>query len=422
MLARPSLALFLLLALDAFPIAVYHLGIDADNWSGQVHDSRFEKSLRAMGVDFISWHIVPEEENDPKRLGEIVDFCRRNHWGYLFNTEIVNYAPGQSAFQHADGTYRYDLQPATLSALKDDPLFLGVVYDEAELMQSLAGTKGQKGNTLQPYFADTQKMAPEQAFLAVSAKVKELNSYYSSYRKRLIFEMVFPDGPFAMTRGGAIVAPKLLKENYNDLMYSVYRGAAIEYSSPELWACVDLWFLDKFPFGGKLKTGYHTPEDLAAALRYSFFNGFDYVYIEQVKALLDKNYQLTDYGRKVIEFQEWRKHHVPGHWRKESVQYYVLRFPDGNWGQEFSPFIPDHPYGSPSNPYRAEDARWLTTLHELSKGVIPRDADTWNAMSHPVFGQRQYRLEAGLPPMLVFDHFGKPPANTKAKVIDLTKP
>jgi hypothetical protein len=421
MLIRSRILVFLLSALTASCSTAYHLGVDADNWSGQVRDSRFEKSLREMGVDFISWHIAPEEENDPHRLQEIVSFCRRNHWGYLFNTEIVNYAPGQAAFRHSDGTYRYDLQSGTLSLLKDDPLFLGVVYDEAELMQTLAGTKDPKGNPIEPYFADTRKMTPEQAFLAVSGKVKELHSYYTSYGKRLIFEMVFPDNPFAMARGGGIVAPKLLKENYNDLMYSVYRGAAIEYSLPELWACVDLWFLDTFPFNGNRKTGYHTPDDLAAALRYSFFNGFDYVYIEQVKGLVDKNFELTDYGRKVVDFQEWRKHHEHGDWRKASIDYYVLRFPDGYWGQKFSTFVPDHPYGSPSNPYGAQDARWLETLHELSKGVIPSDAATWNAMSHPMFGKRRYQLEAGLPPMVVFDQFGEPPAHAKAKIIDLTK-
>jgi hypothetical protein len=95
--------------------------------------------------------------------------------------------------------------------------------------------------------------------MAVTEKVAELTQLYDAYGKRLIFEMTFPDYPFAFARGGALLAPKLLKENFNDLMYAVYRGASIEYQSKELWACVDLWFLDKFPFAGKYGPGYHTP-------------------------------------------------------------------------------------------------------------------------------------------------------------------
>jgi hypothetical protein len=64
------------------------LGVDADNWSGQTQSLAFENSLRLMKIDFISWHILPEEEASPDRLQAIVQFCRRNHWHYLFNTEV----------------------------------------------------------------------------------------------------------------------------------------------------------------------------------------------------------------------------------------------------------------------------------------------------------------------------------------------
>ena len=121
--------------------------------------------------------------------------------------------------------------------------------------------------------------------------------------------MTFPDYPFAFARGGALLAPKLLKENFNDLMYAVYRGASLEYGSKELWACVDLWFLDKFPFGGKHDRAYHTPAQLLETLQFAYSAGFDYVYIEQVKALTDGSYALSEYGQKVVEFQNWRRTH-----------------------------------------------------------------------------------------------------------------
>ena len=55
------------------------LGIDADNWSGQTQSAAFEASMRSMKIDFISWHILPEEEASPERLQTIVRFCHNKH-------------------------------------------------------------------------------------------------------------------------------------------------------------------------------------------------------------------------------------------------------------------------------------------------------------------------------------------------------
>ncbi len=396
-----------------------HLGIDADNWDGQINDPRFEQSLRRMGIDFISWHILPYEEADPTRLDAIVQFCRKNRWEYLFNTEIGNYERDVPTFEHSDGTYRYDLAVSTLELLKNDPFFLGVVYDEAELMQSMLGERDQKGREIRPYFADTRNLTAQQAFLEVSGKVRELVTRYHAYGKRVIFEMVFPDYPFAFARGGGLLAPKLLKENYDDLMYGVYRGAALEYNLPELWACVDLWFLDRFPFNGKYSSGFHTPTELLDSLKYSYNAGFDYVYIEQYKALLDKDFGLTEFGKKVVDFRSWSKARSPGDWRGAPIQFYVRRFPDGYWGQVYSTFIPDHPYGSwKVNPYTASDGLWLKKLNELSKGRIPPDADTWNAQGSSTFKTTPYQMLAGLPPFVVFDQFGVIPKGKNAVVFD----
>ncbi len=398
------------------------LGVDADNFSGQTANHQFEESLRLMKFEFISWHISPEQEHNPAQLQVIIDFCRKNHWSYLFNTETVNYRRDEPAnFKHEDGTYRWDLAERTLTELKDDPLFLGVVYDEADLMQALCGVIDEKGKPIPPYFADTKNMSAADAFFAVSAKVAELQQRYHRYGKRLILEMTFPDYPFAYARGGALPAPKLLKENYNDLMYAVYRGAALEYNLPELWACVDLWFLDKFPWGGKSGPGYHTPAQLLETLQYAYSAGFDYVYIEQYKALMTETYALSEYGQKVLEFQHWRTTHEHGNWRTAPIDYYVKRFPDGYWGQAYSTFIPDHPYGSwAANPYRKLDESWLKALNALSHGTIPAEANNWNATLHITYRVQPYQTMAGLPPLVVFDQSGKIPPNTKAHVLDFT--
>jgi hypothetical protein len=285
----------------------------------------------------------------------------------------------------------------------------------------MCGVPDQKGNTYEPYFADTRRLSPADAFLAVSRKVAELRRRYEAFGKRLIFEMAFPDYPFAFARSGALLAPKLLKENYNDLMYAIYRGAALEYHSKELWACVDLWFLDKFPFGGRHEHGYHTPEELLQTLQFAYVAGFDFVYVEQAKGLMNESYALTEYGERVIDFQHWRETHKQGDWRTAPVEYYVKRFPDGYWGQKYSPFFPDHPYGSwTGNPYRQVDETWLRTLHALSHGAIPADADNWNASLSPDFSKHPYMSCAGLPAMVVFDQFGSIPAHTKATVLDLS--
>jgi hypothetical protein len=206
-------------------------------------------------------------------------------------------------------------------------------------------------------------------------------------------------------------------------MYSVYRGAALEYHSSELWACIDLWFLDRFPFGGTYKPGSHTPEQLLEALKFAYSGGFDFVYIEQVKALMAGTWELSDYGQKILEFQSWRETHKQGNWRTAPVDYYVKRFPDGYWGQSYSPFIPDHPYGSwAGNPYRKADEAWLRTLNRLSHGVIPADCDNWNASSNPKFSQHPYQSVAGLPNIVVLDQYGTIPQDSHATVLDFTSP
>ncbi len=401
------LLLFMAWSSDA---GAFRFGINADNWDRQITKPAFGDALKQMGCEFIVWHLSPEEEVSDARLMEIVDFCRKNNYQYLFNTELVNYVPGYFYFQQPDGTYRYDLKPETLKKLQADPLFLGVVYDEPELMQSLCGVKI-KGNVTKPYFADTQNRPVIEAHDMVVKKMAELVKYYEGYGKKLVFEMVFPDYAHPAAQAGVTLAPKLLKETYNDLMYYMYAGASIQYGRPELWACVDVWFKDKFPDEGNAGKGGHSPDELYDALCFAVERGFDYAYVEHAKALMDKSFRLTAYGDKVIAFQKTRQTLKQQSWKQISPAYIVRRFPDGYWGQEFSPFIPDHPYGSwlKTDAQRAAAKAWLQELNSLSKGKIPADADTWNALSHPVYGKTGYAALAGLPPMLIVDHMFSPP-------------
>jgi|GEM_PF-6037736 len=400
-----SVQLILLTCLHSAAFASeFRLGINADNWSGQIKNPGFERGLRKMSPDFIVWHLSPEEEVSASRLEEILLFCRKNNWAYLFNTELVNYAPGVDYFKQEDGTYRWDLRPATMEKLKNDPLFLGVVYDEPMFMQSLAHQVVNK-NRIVPYFYDTKDLDEKEAFTEVSQKIAALNTYYAGYNKRLVFEMVFPDYAHPVARGGAIAAPKLLKENYNDLMLGVYSGAAIQYKQRELWACVDLWFLDQFPFSGKTSKG-HSPEQLFKALCYTYEKGFDYVYVEMVKALMDEAYNLTKHGEQLVAFQTAKAGLTRRDWNDVSPGHIIKRVPDGYWGQDFSGFIPDHPYGiKKRTPELKEKSReWLQLLNRLSNGRIPENANNWNAVSHPYYSKKAYISEAGLPEILVFDH------------------
>jgi hypothetical protein len=403
-----SLMYFCLFALLLFtaPISwAFTFGVNADNWSNQIQNPAFEASLKAMGVQFVVWHLSPEEEVAEERLMEIVNFCRRNGFRYLFNTELVNYVPGFYYFQQADGTYRYDLKKTTLDKLRNDALFLGVVYDEPMLMQSLNGVTVQN-NQVQPYFAQTKNMDVATAHKAVVNKIGELARFYGQYGKRMIMEEVLPDYAHASAMGGALLAPKLLKENYNDLMFYMYAGAARQYQQKELWACIDLWFLDKFPFQGRYSEGCHTPEELYGTLRFAFESGIDYVYIEQAKGLLNEDFSLSPYGVKVVEFQVMKSGLTEGNWRSFSPRYIVKRYPSGYWGQQYSYFIPDHPYGSwkTDSSWKKSATAWLEWLGNASHHVIPPDADTWLAVTHPYFQKQPYQSLAGLPPMLVVDH------------------
>jgi len=383
----------------------FTFGVNADNWNNQIKNPAFGKALGQMGVRFVVWHISPEEVASGRRLMDIIEFCRKRDLKYLFNTELVNYADNLAYFKHPDGTYRWDIRPEVLQALQHDPLFLGVVYDEPMLMQTMGGMQI-GGRNIPPYFADTRNDSVEQAYERVVEKIRKLSDFYGKYNRRLIFEMVFPDYAHPVARGSAIPAPKLLKENFNDLMYYMYSSAARQYHQSELWACVDLWFLDRFPEGGRGGKKYHTPAELLDTLTFAYQAGFDYVYIEHVKGLLDGNFNLSDYGRKVIEFQKIRKNLKRQDWRHIQPQKVVRRFPDGYWGQKYSSFIPDHPYGSrqPHPELRKASEKWLQFLNRISGGKVPPEANNWNAVNHPFFRKQKYIPFAGLEPFVVLDH------------------
>jgi hypothetical protein len=401
--------------------SAFTFGVNADNLSDQIQNPRFAESLKQMQVEFVVWHIAPEQLAAEKPLLDMIGFCKKLGMKYLFNTELVNYVDNFPGFQQDDGTYRWDVAPEVMSRLQDDPLFLGVVYDEPFLMQSLNGQQVD-GRKVKPYFADTSKDPMEAAHEKVVKKIKELSDYYGKYRRRLVFEMVFPDYAHPASRGGALPAPKLLKENFNDLMFYVYSSAARQYEQPELWACVDLWFLDRFPEQGRGGAGHHSPEDLLNTLNYAFRSGFDYVYIEHVRGLLDDKFNLSEYGKKVVDFHRVRQGMTKGDWRHFEPKVLIRRFPDGYWGQEFSPFVPDHPYGSrmPHQSRRKASENWLKLLHRLSEGGIDEKANNWNALRQQSFQDTAYRPFSGIQPFLLLDHHAPFPAKCPyAECIDL---
>lgn len=398
----------------ASPAGAFRFGINADNWSGQISHAAFEDAAVAMGVEFIVWHISPYEEDNPQYLMQIVDFCRKLGIGYAFNTEVVNYLPDYGPFRQADGTFRWDLKPETMELLADDPLFLGVVYDEPMLMQELNGTEMSSDYVVSPYFAQTKSRSILAARNLVVDKIHELALYYGSYGKRLIFEMVFPDYAHTAARAGALLAPKFLKENYNDLMFAVFGSAAHQYGQAELWGCIDLWFLDRFPENGYYTTGYHTPQELYETLVYVYEQGVDYAYIENAKGLMDESFTLTDFGKKVVEFQAVRSGLTAGDWRRPSVDYILSRLPDGYWGQAYSLFVPDHPYGSwrKSGNDDTRHQYYLYALHKLSAGAIPQEANNWNAVYLPYYAATSYEMMSGLlPTYFVDEQFPLPEAS-----------
>lgn len=434
-----AVTVFLFLAAGAVQAATpFRLGLNADNWSGQSDSAQFRQSVKELGVEFIVWHVHPDEL-DSGLVQKAVDFCRRDGLGYLFNTEVVNYLPRDKRFVPGDRTYRWDIKADVLDKLKDDPLFLGVVYDEAILMQNLAGTR--VGNrTIEPYFVDTRKMTPEKAFEAVAGKIDELSAYYQRYNGMMVMETLFPDASFVASRGGAVLAVKLLKENYLDLAAMMAGGAARQYLSEngkkgrglELWACVDLWYLDMFPnaemHGTIGKDGGHTSQELRQALEYAYNTGFDAAYIEMNKGVMDTEWKLTEHGRTVVEFDRWRKEQPErdADWRTPpAAAFTVRRFPSGNPGGKLPDFLNLSSYGCGTyrflecfpaidKGYCGMDNAWFRWFFEhaenAGKGAVESFAGTtFNSEAHrarsvaEVIG-RPYQPMAGLPDIDFVDH------------------
>ncbi|MDR1612303.1 MAG: hypothetical protein LBT97_05905 [Planctomycetota bacterium] len=430
----------------------FRLGLNADNWSGQTDSAQFRESVRELGVEFIVWHVHPVEI-DTGHIQKAIEFCRRDGLGYLFNTEVVNYLPPEARFA-ADGgkTYRWDLGASLLNQVKDDPLFLGVVYDEPLLMQSLAGAVV-FNRPVPPYFADTNKMTPEKAFDAVAGRIDELSAHYRQYNARMVLETLLPDASFVGARGGAVLAVKLLKENYLDLMTMMAAGAARQYLPEnekkgrglELWACVDLWYLDTFPnaemHGTTGKNGGHAPELLRQALEYAYNAGFDAAYIEMNKGLMDAAWKLTGHGTAAAAFDRWRKARPErtADWRTPPpAAFTVRRFPSGNPGGKLPDFLNLSAYGSGSYRFRdcrpsagtgycGKDQAWFKWFAAHAKNVGPVAPEafagtTFNSGAESPGSAlerigRPYQPLAGLPVIDFVDHTAPPlPAGKKDQV------
>ncbi len=384
-----------------FAAAPFRLGLNADNWSGQAERSEFWKLTRDMGIEFIVWHVTPEEFSSGAIM-QLIARCRAEGIAYLFNTELVNYVPDAPEFRADNGkSRRWDFSDSVLAPLRVDPLFLGVVHDESLLMQAELGATLQNKPVL-PYYADTANLLPEEAYARVAEKIDALSAYYQSYGKILVLESILPDDAFAAARGGAVPAPKLLKENYNDLMLMIARGAAREYlaanirkgRTTELWACVDLWYLDGFPaepsrMDPKHSLGGHSPERLYDALAYAWRSGCDAVYVEHAKGLMTADWRLSAHGEKVREFDRMRRARPrPADWRTIQATITVRRFPSGNPGGRLPDFLDVRSYGSKAYRFRdcgpgkkdlsfwcTRDLQWFAAFARLSgAGGLQRDA------------------------------------------------
>ena len=424
----------------------FRLGLNADNWSNQVDSSNFRQSVRDMGIEFIVWHVSPEEFANGK-IEKVFEYCRSEGLYYLFNTELVNYVSETPEFM-ADGgkTRRWDFSDAILAPLREDPFFLGVVHDESLLMQAYVGKNIEPSY---PYYAVTESLAPEAAFFKVANVIDQLSAYYHRYGKRLFLETLFPDEGFAAAWGGAVQAPKLLKENYNDLMTMSARGAAREYldlntsreRGKELWACVDLWYLDGFPGGGMHnlgKEGGHTPERLYNALVYAWESGYDAAYIEQAKGLMTPDWRLTGHGEKVREFNILRRSRPrPADWRETRTELTVRRFPSGNPGGSMPEFLDLGSYGSRQYRFKdcvpgkkemsgwcSRDLAWFAYFAGLTRDTVPGYNSrkpllnfpglTFNTRSYAqpfsLGPERRYTDMAGLPEINFVDHLSLPPS------------
>ncbi len=361
----------------------FYFGVDD---AGDDPNSPFQPAvLQQLGVQFLVRHDTPRGslQQEIDRANRLMRQCEDAGVSLLYNTEAANWgrdvldADGVDWANAPDGCHYFRFRPEVLAAYTASPFFAGVAFDEAEHMQINRNWVFVDGRKIDlPFFSETTGkdfQAAYDGFVAyasqVAAQLKQAGAAY------VTTEHVWPVLFHGFARAGFTPAYKQMKENWSNLWAAVAMGAARQYGR-ELWACLDLWFGGDYPG--------HSPEELAANLRFAYLLGNDKAYVENLSykgSLYDPAAdRISPYGEVVRAFT---KEYVPAHPRGYTHRDYepavaILRFDDTDCGQHDGGFWANTLLGAYNLHASPETREWLRAWHTVTHGVVPRDGLSWN--------------------------------------------
>lgn len=417
----------------------YHLSHNVAYWS---HEPYY-KAIKELGANFVCVHLFAEEkygnQNTVKMRQKVqaMDVGMRAHGlKYTLSGEIANFidkaevTPGVNEYEPTPGIHRWDfrmdwLNPVLPPQKPAPPAFLGVNYDEcdASLLEGnryVGRTPAPSGAPYyKPYLARTYGLSVTAAYERLVQACKDVVAGPYQSRVKLFAEPNFPDLSHIFARGGWLLTPKILKENFSSVIMAANLGAALQYQDrTDLWVTVDLNNIH-YGFPG------HSLQATRSALLMSYWLGVGTICVENLDYVVEdptrrhpeapltggllhwnnvNQYQITAHGKVV---QDFFRNYVPKNprqinWRNYRPRVAIVRLPDGDWGQPGSPCL-DNLLGNTKMKTDTISHEWLHVWPILTHGAV-RDGSN-NQINMTIYPLSQnYDFFVPISNVAVFDH------------------
>lgn len=413
----------------------------------------FRDAVKELGAQFLVDHYLEVatgkslEENRKttlERLDRLGVYLDNSGIDFFWNLETANwvrraeYEPGVNLFEPEPGLHYFNMPPEVLERYAAHPQRRYVVFDEFEHMQmNQSRFMFPQASGAHPAIADTRQMQLPEAYEAILSQLVKIKAEYSAQNVQPVVETVWPSMHTIFARAGWTLSPKVLKESWTPVPIATAMGAALEYrkNGADLWLNPDLWFCGHYPghsidaFRSALLFSHWMGVSHFYAENMDFVNvrgvihqsdkakGFDYSKATPGKAHPDavsvlgslvfypdsSTFTLTPYGEVFRWYaKEYRTQNpVPYTWEDALCDVAIVRFPDGDWGQQGS-FFKDTLLGSDVAKSTEQTRAWISIWHLLSRETIPLEGLSFHARG--VKYQQGPRFFVPSPATLVFDH------------------
>lgn len=389
------------------PLGVDDAGSRTPIWT----DKAAQDAYRAMGFDFLSFHLYPQTSQE--NLRALDGWARETGTQYVLNQEGAERRAGAPEIFPSAGAF-YQPDRSVLAPCLDSPRWLGMVYDELDHCVTNGGWPTVMRREYAPYFYDAKGRTLDEAYDGNLRNAEMLMSrMYPGFRENgrgdgrgpvVGGENVFPILDHLFARAGIVPIPKYLKETVTPVQAAVAMGAAKQYGT-QYWACLDLWFTE---YPG------HPPFELTSALHLAYWTGADRAYVENFH-YQDSLYKETPEGIRLTQWGEavraFRREYLPAHRRTISMRDFapeivIVRFPDSDWGQEpTGTWITGWLYGSPTLHRDEQTSDWIRIWNVLTHGKLVPIALNYNNTRLP----RPYRFFYPANNVAVYDHLAADP-------------